>query len=314
MKYPELNVISLEVYHSVENQEKFLAMSRQFGVENSGVPTIFIGPNALVGDVEIKDHFEEKILEEKQRVLLCNTTSLNTTPGISNGCPPSTSPLTIQLVILSALIDSINPCGLSVLIFLLISISAIANTRRILLIGGTYIAAVYIFHLFTGIGLFSFISLSGFSKGLSLLGAAIAIVLGIITLADVLRNREAFLLSIPESKKSVIGHYVRAASFPAAFVLGILSGLFGFSCTGGIYISILSLMGREFSLMSGLPYLILYNIVFVMPLVLVLMLAAYGIPMEHANILKTKYRRILRIIVGTAMIALGIIIFSGWVG
>jgi hypothetical protein len=51
-----------------------------------------------------------------------------------------------------------------------------------------------------------------------------------------------------------------------------------------------------------------------MPLVLVLMLAAYGIPMEHANILKTKYRRVLRIIVGIAMIALGIIIFSGWVG
>jgi cytochrome c biogenesis protein CcdA len=97
-------------------------------------------------------------------------------------------------------------------------------------------------------------------------------------------------------------------------VLGILSGLFGFSCTGGIYITILGLMGREFSLMSGLPYLILYNIVFVMPLVLVLLLAAYGIPMEHANILKTKYRRVLRIIVGIAMIALGIIIFSGWVG
>ncbi len=245
---------------------------------------------------------------------MCNTTSPSDTPAIPGGCTPAVSALTLQLVIVSALIDSINPCGLSVLIFLLISISAIANTRRILLIGGTYIAAVFSFHLFTGIGLFSFISLSGFSKGLSLLGAAIAVVLGIITLADVIRNREAFLLSIPESKKSVIGHYVRAASYPAAFVLGILSGLFGFSCTGGIYITILGLMGREFSLMSGLPYLILYNIVFVMPLVLVLMLAAYGIPMEHANILKTKYRRILRIIVGIAMIALGIIIFSGWVG
>jgi cytochrome c biogenesis protein CcdA len=107
---------------------------------------------------------------------------------------------------------------------------------------------------------------------------------------------------------------VRAASFPAAFVLGILSGLFGFSCTGGIYITILGLMGREFSLMSGLPYLILYNLVFVIPLVLVLMLAAYGIPMEHADTLKIRYRRVLRIIVGITMIALGIIIFSGWVG
>jgi cytochrome c biogenesis protein CcdA len=286
-------------------------LNRQYGIENSGIPTVFIGPNALIGDVDIKDHFEEKILEEKQRLLSCNITSPNTMLVISDGCPPSTSALTIQLVIISALIDSINPCGLSVLIFLLISISAIASTRRILLIGGTYIAAVFIFHLFTGIGLFSFISLSGFSRGLSLLGAAIAIVLGIITLADVLRNREEFLLSIPESKKSVIGNYVRAASFPSAFVLGILSGLFGFSCTGGIYITILGLMGRDFSLLNGLPYLVLYNIVYVIPLVLVLMLVAYGIPMEHAHTLKIKYRRILRIIVGIAMIALGIIIFSG---
>jgi cytochrome c biogenesis protein CcdA len=303
-----------EIYHNATNLEKFTVMNSQYGIENSGIPTIFIGADALVGDINIKDHFEEKILEEKQRLLSCNITSPNSTAVISKGCLPSASTLTIQLVIISALIDSINPCGLSVLIFLLISISAIANTRRILLIGGTYIAAVFIFHLFTGIGLFSFISLSGFSKGLSLLGAAIAIVLGIITLSDVLRNREEFLLSIPESKKSVIGHYVRAASFPAAFVLGILSGLFGFSCTGGIYISILGLMGREFSLMSGLPYLVLYNTVFVIPLVLVLILAAYGIPMEHANTLKIRYRRILRIIVGMAMIALGIIIFSGWLG
>ena len=94
------------------------------------------------------------------------------------------------------------------------------------MVGGVYIAAVFIFYLLSGFGLFTIVSLSGFSRALSLIGATVAVVLGVISVLDVLRNRDEFLLAIPSSKKEQIERYISTASLPAAFALGIFVGIF----------------------------------------------------------------------------------------
>ena len=287
-------------------------MSRQYGLVNAGIPIIFIGDQALVGDKVITDRFEERILAERERIALCNTTAPAQPPATA--CTTTGPGLTPQMVIVPALVDSLNPCALSVLIFLLISIAAAANRRRILLIGSSYTVAVFLFHLLMGIGIFSFVTLSGLSKIFSLLGATVAIILGLITLTDVIRNRETFFLSVPESGKGLMSHYIRIASVPAAFILGILAGLLGFSCTGGIYISILALMSESLTLSAGLPYLLLYNVIFVLPLVLVTLLAAYGTSPERADTWRIEHKRALRLVIGLIMISLGFVIFLGWFG
>jgi cytochrome c biogenesis protein CcdA len=103
-------------------------------------------------------------------------------------------------------------------------------------------------------------------------------------------------------------------SVPAAFILGILAGLFGFSCTGGIYISILGLMGRSLTLLAGLPYLILYNVIFILPLALVVLLAVYGFSPERLDNWRTGNKRLLRLFIGLAMLAIGLVIVAGWLG
>lgn len=311
-KYPELHVEALEIWYNQTNQQKFAEMSRQHGLQNAGIPLIVIGDTVLAGDVTIIARLEENILLEKERIASCNTTSPE---SISEpACPDTTSGLSPQMIIVPALIDSLNPCALSVLVFLLISIAAAANRRRVSLIGGSYIVAVFLFHLLMGIGIFSFITLSGFSKAFSLLGGAVAVILGLITLSDVIRNRETFFLSVSGSGKGLMAQYIRLASIPAAFVLGVLAGLLGFSCTGGIYISILALMSRSLTFSNGLPYLLLYNIIFVLPLVLVTLLAAYGMSMEKADSWRTEHKRALRLVIGLVLIALGIVVFFGWFG
>jgi cytochrome c biogenesis protein CcdA len=142
----------------------------------------------------------------------------------------------------------------------------------------------------------------------------VAIVLGLVNVIDVIKNKNDFILGIPASKKEMIEQYISQASLPAAFVLGVLVGIFELPCTGGIYLAILGLMSRSFTLMEGLPYLVLYNIIFVLPLVLILILVAYGISPERANAWRVLNRRKLRLIVGLAMIAIGAIIISGWTG
>ena len=304
----------LEVYHNATNQETFARMSRQYGISVTGVPAMFIGTTAMVGDADIKNRFELTILAEKERIASCISTTPDTVIIPDDGCSTPAAELTVPLVVASALIDSVNPCAFSVLIFLLISIVALENRQRILMVGGVYIAAVFIFYLLSGFGLFTIVSLSGFSQALSLIGATVAIVLGLISVLDALRNRDEFLIAIPSSKKEQIEHYIRTATLPAAFALGIFVGIFELPCTGGIYLAILGLMSRSYTLMEGLPYLILYNFIFVLPLILILLMVAYGVAPERANEWRVRHRRTLRLIVGLAMITLGVIIFSGWMG
>jgi cytochrome c biogenesis protein CcdA/glutaredoxin len=313
-RYPELNLTWLEVYNNAENRLQLTEMSRKYGVANPGVPVIFIGNSTLLGDTEINDRFESEILIEKQRLASCNGTARSVTPNTDPTCTQESPQLSLPLVIFAAIVDSANPCGLSVLVFLLIPMAAAGSRRRILLVGGAYITAMFLFHLLVGIGLFSVFSLSGFSRTFALIGGAVALLLGIITIADVLRNKETFILSIPESQKGRLGNYIRIASLPAAFVLGLLAGILGFSCTGGIYISILGLMGMEMTVMAGLPWLVLYNIVYILPLILITLLVAYGISMERADSMKAEYKRTIRMIIGVILVVLGAVILLGWMG
>jgi len=313
-RYPELNLTQLEIYNNAENRLQFMEMSRKYGVVNPGVPVIFIGNSTLLGDIEINDRFESEILIEKQRLASCNGTAQLVTPNTDPTCTQESPQLSLPLVIFAAMVDSANPCGLSVLVFLLIPMAAAGSRRRILLVGGAYITAMFLFHLLVGIGLFSVFSLSGFSRTFALIGGAVALLLGIITIADVLRNKETFILSIPESQKGRLGKYIRVASLPAAFVLGLLAGILGFSCTGGIYISILGLMGREMTVMAGLPWLVLYNLVYILPLILITLLVAYGISMERADSMKAEYKRTIRMVIGVILVILGAVILLGWMG
>jgi cytochrome c biogenesis protein CcdA len=289
-------------------------MSRKYGVTNPGIPAVFIGNSSLFGDTEIEDRFESEILNEKQRLASCNGTAQPGTPTTDPTCQQESLQLSLPLVIFAAMVDSANPCGLSVLVFLLIPIAAAGSRKRILLVGCAYIAAMFLFHLLVGIGLFSMFSLSGFSRIFALIGGTVALLLGIITIIDVLRNRETFILSIPESKKGLLGDYIRIASIPAAFVLGILAGILGFACTGGIYIGILSLMGKEMTIMSGLSWLALYNVIYILPLVLITILIAYGISTERAENMRAEYKRTLRLVIGVTLVILGAVILLGWFG
>lgn len=68
-RYPELYIAVLEVNDNKTNFQKFKTMRKnEFNNTQFAIPTVYIGKNALVGEPEIRDHFEEYILAEKQRI------------------------------------------------------------------------------------------------------------------------------------------------------------------------------------------------------------------------------------------------------
>jgi cytochrome c biogenesis protein CcdA len=309
--YPDLDLHQLEVYHNTTNQNLFSRFQQTYGITAAGVPTLVIGNRVLVGETQIRDNAESVILQLAQQPAPSTPAPIPAVPD--GGCPASVTSFTLPLVVTCALIDSVNPCAFAVLVFLLLSIITLESRRRVLAVGGAYIAAVFIFYLLSGIGLFSFVQQFGLSQFLFRAAALLAIILGLVNVIDVIRKNEGFILAIPASKKEMIERYIRDASLPGAFILGILVGIFELPCTGGIYLAILGLMSKTVTFSEGLPYLILYNFIFVLPLIAILLIVSFGFSPETVNSWRLENRRVLRLGIGFAMIAIGAVMLSGWI-
>jgi Cytochrome c biogenesis protein len=232
------------------------------------------------------------------------------------GVPDDISPgqaidLTIPSVIVAAIVDSINPCAFAVLIFLLVYLTSLQVRNRILTVGTAYILTVFIVYFLSGLGFFVLIQTAGITDIVFNVAAIIAILAGIINLKDFFWYGRGISLSIPESRKESIKHFVLKASIPSAILLGGLVSMVELPCTGGIYLAILGLLSSRMTIVQGIPYLLIYNAIFVLPLIVILLGVYYGVSPERMESWRGEEKRWMRLAMGCVMIALGALMLFG---
>jgi len=291
-----------DIRESETDRELFQEFKRAYGKEFLPVPSLFVGPYVLTEYEEITKNLEDALR------LTAQQPSVHPTFANNSGSSGDGETLTIPLVAGAALVDGINPCAFAVLIFLLLSLLGLDSRKKVLMVGATFIVAVFCFYFASGLGLFAVIQSSGMSRLVSLAAAVIAIIAGVISIGEALWKKPTPFLSIPASTKGIIDTWVKKGSLPAAFVLGILVGMFELPCTGGIYLAILSLLSNRMTLYQGIPYLLLYNLIFIVPLVLILVVVAFGVAPEQLEKIREEKRPYIRLAMGIVMIILGIIL------
>jgi len=310
-KYPQVQLKTYEIYFNATNQEMFKEFLHRYGVAEEGVPTLFIGDRAFVGETAIRRELEDRIVWYTSNPAVCPATFMKI-----GGLPHDLSPakpvdLTVPSILIAAAIDSINPCAFAVLIFLLAYLTSLGERRRIAAVGCTYITTVFVVYFVAGLGLLTVVQQSGLTGIVFTFAAVIAILAGLINIAEVLLKREIFTLAIPVSQKGAIERYIRRASIPSAIALGALVSMVELPCTGGVYLAILGLLGDRMTVIEGIPYLLLYNLIFVLPLILILIIMYWGGTPERLEAFRTGSRRWVRILMGIVMVALGAAMLSG---
>jgi len=98
-------------------------------------------------------------------------------------------------------------------------------------------------------------------------------------------------------------------SLPTALLLGALVGLCEFPCTGGPYLLVIGLLKDQATYLTGVGYLLLYNLIFVLPLVIILFIAGNAALVERVRTWQREKRSSMRLWGGIAMILLGSLIF-----
>ena len=216
----------------------------------------------------------------------------------------------LPLVLLAALLDSVHPCSFSILLITIAFLFGAQMTRKkIIQIGGTYIAGIFAAYFLIGLGILKVLHLFNTPHFMGKLGAAILIVFGVINLINEFFPEFPIKLKIPSVSHTAMGQLMEKASFLAAFGLGLLVGICQFPCMGGPYLMVIGLLRDQVTYFTGFGYLALYNLILALPLVAVLWIAADKVIVDKMQEWKRTNMKGVRFWAGLAMIIIGILIF-----
>jgi cytochrome c biogenesis protein CcdA len=229
---------------------------------------------------------------------------------------------TFLQITLAGLVDGINPCAIATMIFL-ISFLAVQKRKRseILLIGMTFTAAVFTTYLLLGLGAFKALSLLNAYHWIAVavrwLAVAFAVVVAVICFRDafvyaVTREAKDVKLQLSQAMKSRIhktisGNLSVQSLFFGTVATGFLVTLLEAVCTGQVYLPTIILMTRAEGLkFTGWLYLIFYNFLFVLPLLIIMIFAYYGLRWDELSRATQKHLPLLKIIMGIVLLGLAV--------
>mgnify|MGYP001587398776 CR=1 FL=1 len=213
------------------------------------------------------------------------------------------------MIAVAALVDSINPCAFSILLLTIAFLFSAGKLRSgILKIGGLYIAGIFLIYILIGLGILQTLYIFNTPNFMAKIGATLLIALGSINLINEFFPAFPIKLKIPSGAHQRLGRLIEKGSAPAAFLLGVLIGFSEFPCTGGPYLMVLGLLHDQTTFLKGLYYLIFYNLIFVLPLVIILFIASDKNLLEKVQAWKKSETAKMRLWSGMAMILLGVII------
>lgn len=215
---------------------------------------------------------------------------------------------TLGLVVGSAAIDSINPCAIGVLI-LMISVVLGGNkgTKRLLVVGTAYIGAIFLTYLIAGLGLVYFFTKVPIviAEYLSMLVAALIILAAVIEIKEFFWYGKGFSLQIPKKFAKKIHEYSQSkTSVAGVMFLGAFVAAVELPCTGAPYLAIITVLRINFNFQAFM-LMILYNIIFVAPLIIILIMVAGGTKISKVAKFKEDGKGLMRLMMGLLLAGLG---------
>lgn len=228
--------------------------------------------------------------------------------------------LTLGTVLVAGIADGFNPCAFTVLLLFITSLVAAAQVRdapsavslrgRVIGLGSIYIASVFFTYLALGVGLLAAVDLFTQRHLPARLGAVLSIALGLWMLKDYFLPEMGLRLEAP----AAVGRWARAsarrATIPTLVAGGVLIGLCTLPCSGAVYLAVLSLLAAQSSALAGFGYLVLYNALFVLPLVGILLLASARPALNRLAHWNLHHREWVRLGLGTGVVLMGFVILA----
>jgi len=209
------------------------------------------------------------------------------------------------------LIDGLNICSLGLLgLFLSLMYATQTDRRTILGYGAVYVGSVFLSYLMVGVGAtLLFITLPAVPHFLARIAAAGMLAIGIGNIVNYFRPGTIPLRmeSASQAISSRAVRFMKVGGVPAVFAAGILIGFHNFpcACTGGVYMTFLSLIADSPLKMA---YLLAYNFVFIIPLTAILLVSSSRQAIVQFRKMHAKNAAKTTLLLGVVMAAVGVLL------
>jgi len=316
-EYPWLALHSAEVTGNRDNLERYVEMAEALGLEARSVPAFFICGQMLTG-YDSPDGMGEQV---RQLALACRQAAGTQVATGAVRVPllgeiePGTHSLPVFTLVIAGL-DAFNPCAFFVLLFLL-SLMVHARSRvRMLAIGLTFVCiSGLVYFLFMAAWLNLFLLVNTMSA-VTLAAGALAVFIGALNTRDYFRFGQGPTLSIPEGAKAGLFQRMRGllradnmgVMLAGAVMLAVAANSYELLCTAGfpmVYTRVLTL--NELDTLQYYGYLALYNVIYVLPLLAIVIAFAWTLGSWK---LSEQQGRLLKLLAGLMMLELGLVLLA----
>jgi thiol-disulfide isomerase/thioredoxin len=295
-KYPDniiLKSFDISLPENVELAEALGELYQMPEEERLLVPVLFLGDDYLFRSAITFDNLDELI----QKYSTAETISpwekvKGKNLAVQERLIDRFQSFGLAAVAVSGLIDGINPCAFASIIFFISYLTLINRKgREILWVGGIFTLSVFLTYFLIGTGALKMITSLSFlplvRKIFVLVTAALALILGVVSLYDYLQFKRKGTtkdakLQLPSFLKNMIHSAIRknirlSNYILMAAVIGFIVSLLELVCTGQIYLPIITFISTIPDLkVNALFYLLFYNLMFIVPLVLVFSFTYWG--------------------------------------
>ncbi len=314
-RYAQLQVQEFNIY-----EDLWLAqcLARNVGRGNVQTPAVFIGDDALIGQEEITPQNLEALVQKYASGGIGRVWERCNNASQSAVVVPS-----VLAIIGAGLLDGLNPCAFATLVFFISYLAAVERKgREVLAVGAAFALGVFLTYLATGLGLYKLVDLIRGAHALVgrvvyALSALLCAMLGVMSFLDYLKARrgrlEEMALVMPEGLRRRVHAVIRRTSDARAFVVvalatGAVVSFLELACTGQIYFAtIVSMVDVPGFQARALPLLVLYCLMFIVPLIVVFVLVYFGTTSYQLGLFLRRHTATVKL--GTALLFL---LLAGW--
>lgn len=308
--YKKYDIEKKEVYHNIENNKELLTQWENFGIPlgEIGIPFLVYDNDSkyLKWTENIKNYFIS--LEENKQENQINTWEIE----VKNEKVQTNSFWKFLLILLpAAFSDSINPCAFAVLFLLLSSILSKTNSFQKTIISWLLFSfAVFISYFLMGVWIYKVFSFSNQIFYIKLWVWILGIFVGLANIKDYFWYGKGFVMEVPFSWRPTMKKFMSSITSPIGwFFAWFFISLFLLPCTSWPYFTVLWYLASESSSinMLGYIYLFIYNIIFVLPMIIITFIIGLGIKdISELKELKETHKENIHLIVWIMMLLLWI--------
>ena len=186
------------------------------------------------------------------------------------------------ILVPAAIWDSINPCEFAIMFILLQTVLRNQKSRgRVILVGLSFILSIFLSYFLMWLWLYTALtSISWATETLKIIAWILWIVIWLANLKDYFWYWKYFKMEVPNSWRPKMRKIIKWITSPIwAFWIWILISLFLLPCTSWPYITIIGLLSSESEQINlwWYIYLLVYNIIFIIPMFIIMYLVAFGV-------------------------------------